>query len=110
AFARRLLPRSSAFFATACYTANPNALLMIYFRSDYAELLASAFFTLLFLTALRVAGLLENNGERRSRSLVFFAAMFAAVSLSNAPAGVMATYSVTLLFLVTALIRKAWSP
>jgi hypothetical protein len=109
-FARRLLPRSSALFAAACYTANPNALLIIYFRSDYAELLASAFFPLLFLAALQVSGLLESNSQRRSRDLVFFAAMFAAVWLSNAPAGVMATYSVTLLFASAAILRRTWTP
>lgn len=110
AFARRLVPRSSALFAGACYTANPNALLMIYFRSDYAELLASAFFPLLFLAALQAVDLLEGDDRKRSRNLIFFSAMFAAVWLSNAPAGVMATYSVTLLFAGAAILRRAWMP
>ena len=110
AFARRLLPRGPALFAAACYTANPNALLIIYYRSDYAELLASAFFPLVFLAALQVGGVVESRRGSWLRAGAFFSGTFAAVWLSNAPAGVMITYSISLLFVGAALQYKSAQP
>lgn len=107
---RRILPRHAALFAAACYAANPNALLIIYTRSDFAELLASAFFPLLFLLALQVSGIVKNGCRPPRHSMVTFAVVFAAVWLSNAPAGVMASYTVALLFAWAAMTEKSWHP
>ncbi len=125
ALARRFLPERASLFGAVCYAANPNALLIIYMRSDYAELLASAFYPLLFLAALQLGGVFSTQVDTDSEakgasrfgfdgamrvSLVFFAAMFAAVWLSNAPAGVIATYSVTLFFVWLAFRARALAP
>src|SRR5215475_12216148 len=53
--------KAAAFFGVVAYVANPYALLVIYARSDYAELLATSFYPLLFLAALRLSGLLESD-------------------------------------------------
>ncbi len=112
--ARRVLSERAALFCVACYAVNPYALLIVYMRSDFAELLANAFFPLLFFLALQICGLLESPTlpERRSsyRSIACFAAVFAAVWLSNAPAGVIASYGSFAVFCFAAFTRRSWRP
>ena len=108
AFARRMLPDRGALLAAGCYVANPYALLIIYMRSDFAELLAIAFFPLLVLAALHAGGVLVNRSGAHRRAIVIFAVLFAAVWLSNAPAGVMASYSCALLFAWASLTERSW--
>jgi hypothetical protein len=111
--ARRVLSERAALFSVACYAANPYALLIVYMRSDFAELLANAFFPLLFFLALQICWLESPTlPERRSsyRTIACFAALFAAVWLSNAPAGVIASYSSFAAFCFAALTRRSWQP
>jgi hypothetical protein len=141
ALVRRVTSRGGALFGAACYAANPYALLVVYMRSDYAEQLATAFFPLLLLLALRVAGIFglekpEDGGDvfdsaamrrsvplrprdrpaplhRRSggsQDIALFALVFAIVWLSNAPAGVMASYGTALLFFWAVLRQRIVRP
>ncbi len=112
--ARRVLPERAALFCVACYAANPYALLIVYMRSDFAELMANALFPLLFLLVLQLCDLLESPAQapRRApaRTIAFFAIVFAGVWLSNAPGGVIASYSSFAVFGFAALARKSWQP
>ena len=95
-----------ALFGAALFAANPYALVVIYMRSDFAELLASAFLPMLLLAAVRLCGYMEQDPSQR-KFLLHFGLLFAAVWLSNAPAGVLATYSLALLFVWTALTQRS---
>jgi hypothetical protein len=112
--ARRLLSRRAALFCVACYAASPYALLIVYMRSDFAELLANAFFPLLFLLALQICEFVESPAETSQisarRTIAGFALVFAAVWLSNAPAGVIASYSAFAVFGFAALTQRSWQP
>lgn len=108
ALVRRFAPHPRALLGAACYAANPNSLLIIYVRSDYAELLAIAFYPLLILAAMQLCGWLLPEGRAATRSILFFALPFAAVWLSNAPAGAIATYSVAGLFVCAAILCRSW--
>lgn len=114
ALARRLVSQRAAFFCAACYATNPYALLIVYMRSDFAELLADAVFPLLFLLLLTICGFLESASETREafprRTIAAFAVVFAAIWLSNAPAGVIASYSVAAAIGVAAVMRKSCEP
>ncbi len=106
----RLFPQRGALVCAVCYAANPYALLIVYMRSDFAEQLALAFFPLLFLAAAEVLGLLDSPARSARRSIVFLAITFAAVWLTNAPAGVVASYSLAMLFVWAAVTKKSWRP
>jgi hypothetical protein len=104
-----LASRRAAMLAAAFYAINPNALLITYIRSDFAEQLACALFPLVLLGALRLCNFLEDSPPTRS-SVALFAIPFAAVWLSNAPAGVIVSYSIALLFACAAFFERSWRP
>jgi heme exporter protein D len=119
ALCRAMISRGAALFGAACYAANPYALLVIYMRSDFAEQLGTAFFPLLLLLGMRIGGIWRGRDEEsleapgtayiksnsaasvvrgQARWMGWFGVVFALVWLSNAPAGVMASYAMALLF------------
>ena len=99
--------RFAALLAAACFAANPYSLLIIYMRSDFAELLAIAIFPVLMLATLRLIGLLSSEGAGQHRKIILFAIPFCAVWLCNAPAGVIATYGAAFMFLMAAFVQRS---
>src|SRR2546422_11639219 len=67
-------------------------------------------FRSVMLAALQLCGLVENRRHSLPRALAFFAIVFAAVWLSNVPAGVMTAYSVALFFAWAAIEEKSLQP
>ena len=105
--ARESLPDPQAIAAAVIFVVNPYQLVVVYYRSDYAELLASALFPLLVFGALRVVrsssrqnGPQRNDSRQNWAAVPLLALVFAAIWLSNAPAAVIATYSLVLLIVV----------
>jgi hypothetical protein len=108
ALGRRLFPESGALFCAACFAANPYALLIVYNRSDFAEQLALVFLPLLILAALQLAGVVENRFKAAHATVAFLAVIFATVWLTNAPAGVIASYGLAVLLAWLTLRAKSW--
>ena len=110
ALARRLLSHRGALLAGAWYAANPYALLDIYLRSAFAELLACALLPAVILAAMESCGVLRKGQRSILHAIAFFAVTFAAVCLSDAPVGVITGYSVALVFAWAALRERSWRP
>jgi len=109
-FRRLADSRFAALFGATCFAANPYSLLIIYLRSDFAELLAIAIFPLMMLATLRLLGMLSSEGRGKLPNIVLFSIPFCAIWLSNAPAGVIASYSVAFLFLLAAVRQRSFVP
>jgi hypothetical protein len=98
--ARQWLDRRDATFAAVLYAVNPYHLMIVYWRSAFAELLASSLLPLLLLLVLRA-------DEKGRRITVFLALVLASAWLANAPSAVMIHYSLALLIVVVAWQRRS---
>jgi hypothetical protein len=96
--ARQWLDRREATFAAVLYAVNPYHLVIVYWRSAFAELLAASLLPLLLLLLLR---------KDENRSTILLALVLAGSWLINAPAAVMMHYSMALLIAVIAWQRKS---
>jgi non-canonical purine NTP pyrophosphatase (RdgB/HAM1 family) len=101
--ARDWFPPPDALFAAVFYALNPYHLLIIYWRSAYAELLAAALLPLLLLCLLR----LKQSGFRPT---LWLSLTLAAAWLTNLPAAVMIHYSAAGLATLLAVQKRSWRP
>jgi 6-pyruvoyl-tetrahydropterin synthase related domain len=98
--ARQWLDRRDATFAAVLYAVNPYHLVIVYWRSAFAELMAACLLPLLLLLLLRA-------DEKRPRGIILLALVLGASWLMNAPAAVMIHYSMALLVVVLAWQRRS---
>ncbi len=101
--ARCWLKWTDAAFAGVMYAVNPYYLVIVYWRSAFAELLAGALLPLLLLWILRLE-------ERRWRAAIPLGLVVAAAWLTNAPSAVMVNYSLGLLVVALAVRQKSARP
>ncbi len=97
--ARLWLDRRDAIFAAALYAANPYYIVIVYWRSAFAELLAGALLPLLLLYVLR-------SEEEGGKAVVPLALIVAAAWLTNIPAAVMVNYSLAILIVILAILKR----
>ncbi len=98
--ARRWLDYRQAIFTAAFYAANPYHLVIVYWRSAFAELLAGVCLPLFLLCVLR----LEEDGRQ---GIVPLGLVIGAVWLTNAPSAVMVSYALVFLVITMAIARRS---
>jgi hypothetical protein len=107
------LSRRDAIFAAVLYAVNPYHLVIVYWRSAFAELLASCLVPLLLLFVLKAVDACEDANENSGlhayvgRAMVPLSLVLAAAWLTNAPAAVMIHYSLALLMVWFAWRRRS---
>jgi hypothetical protein len=102
ALAKKWLSPRDAIFAAMLYAANPYNLVIVYWRSDQAELMASIYLPLMFLFLLRM----DEDGRR---TVVPLSLIMAAGWLTNLPSAVMMNYSLGVLALFLAISRRSFT-
>jgi hypothetical protein len=100
--AREWFSDRDAIFVAVLYAANPYNLVIVYWRSALAELMAAIYLPLLLLLILRA----EKDPRR---ILVPLSLLLAAGWLTNLPSAVMMNYSLALLAVIIALRRGSFA-
>lgn len=103
---QELLGRKDALFVSVFYAVNPYHLVIVYWRSAFAELLASCLVPLLLLFVLKAVDACEDT-NLRGRAIIPLGLVLAAAWLTNAPAAVMIHYSLALLVVYFAWRRRS---
>lgn len=101
--ARDWLAPRHALIAAVWFAANPYHVVSIYYRSAFAELMAAALFPLMIWGVIRIA-----RGEWKRAPVL--AIVFAAIWLTNAPAAVIATYTIVVVLVVCCALRRTARP
>jgi len=98
--ARRWLNRRDAVFAAVLYVVNPYHLVIVYWRSALAEMLAACLVPLLLLFVWKAV-------EEKKSMVAPLGVVLAAAWLTNAPAAVMIHYSLALLLVFFAIRERS---
>ena len=101
--AREWLEPADSLFAAVFYALNPYHLLVVYWRSAYAELLCAGLLPLLLLFVVRL-------NEASFRPALWLSLVLAGAWLTNGPAAVMLHYSAIGLGVLTAVREKSGRP
>ena len=111
--ARAWMPADGAVAAAVLYAVNPYQLTLVYYRSDFAELLASAFLPLAVHHALRMAEPNEATTivgrDAILRRIASLAIVYAAIWLTNGPAAVVTSYALAFLLVLCAALRRSFA-
>jgi hypothetical protein len=102
--ARTFLPAANATLAGVLATAAPYVLFAAYERTAFSELAAAAMIPLLLLYTLRKTSRSFDGGG------LLLTVIFAAIWLTNAPAGVMASYLLVFATIAAAVLQRSWVP
>jgi hypothetical protein len=98
--ARRWLDVRGAIFTAVLYAVNPYHLVIVYWRSAFAELLAASLVPLLLLFLIKAV-------EDRQQVMIPLGLVLAGAWLTNAPAAVMIHYSLALLVVFFAVRERS---
>jgi uncharacterized membrane protein len=102
-FASDWLAPSGAILASLIFAVNPYLIITAYRRCAYAELLAIALFPLVVWGGLRI-------GRDGSKTIMPLSLVFAAVWLADLPAGVIASYTLALLLVLSSIAHRSFRP